>query len=88
MHYVKSFDRNQMMITTGDSMVDPNSTARLIGEIVVTDNGCGFAPADGNEPHIALKNIRQRLDLMCGGRLTIKSGNDGGTVVTIMIPAN
>lgn len=40
-------------------------------EIVVTDNGCGFVPADGCEPHIALKNIRQRLELMCGGSLNI-----------------
>ncbi len=53
-------------------------------EIVVTDNGCGFAPADGNEPHIALKNIRQRLDLMCGGSLNISPGEEGGTVVTIL----
>ena len=57
-------------------------------EIVVTDNGCGFAPADGNEPHIALKNIRQRLDLKCGGSLNISPGEEGGTVVTIIIPDN
>ena len=30
MHYVETFDRNQMMMTTWDSMVDPESTARLI----------------------------------------------------------
>ena len=40
-------------------------------EITVTDNGCGYDPADDSEPHIALKNIRQRLSLMCGGSLTI-----------------
>ena len=34
MHYVKAFDRNQMMMTTWDSMVDPESTARLIDAFV------------------------------------------------------
>lgn len=54
-------------------------------EITVSDNGCGYDPADDSEPHIALKNIRQRLELMCGGSLTI-TPNDGGTVVTVSIP--
>ena len=34
MHYVQGFDRNQMMMTTWDSMVDPESTARLIDKFV------------------------------------------------------
>ena len=34
MHYVESFDRNQMMMTTWDSMVDSESTARLIDAFV------------------------------------------------------
>ena len=34
MHYVKAFDRDQMMMTTWDSMVDPESTARLIDAFV------------------------------------------------------
>ena len=34
MHYIESFDRNQMMMTTWDSMVDPESTARLIDAFV------------------------------------------------------
>lgn len=34
MHYVKSFDRNQMIMTTWDSMVDSESTARLIDAFV------------------------------------------------------
>ena len=55
-------------------------------EIVVTDNGPGYSPADDDEPHIALGNIRERLRLMCGGTLDIRSRPDGGTVVTIMIP--
>ena len=34
MHYVQSFDRNQMMMTSWDSMVDPQSTARLIDAFI------------------------------------------------------
>ena len=55
-------------------------------EITVSDNGCGYDPADDSEPHIALKNIRQRLELMCGGSLTITPNDGGGTVVTVSIP--
>ena len=55
-------------------------------EIVVADNGRGFSSDDGGEPHIALKNIQQRLALMCGGSLVIKPNDGVGTVVTITIP--
>lgn len=34
MHYVTAFDRNQMMMTTWDSMVEAESTARLIDAFV------------------------------------------------------
>ena len=34
MHYIESFDRNQVMMTTWDSLVDPESTARLIDAFV------------------------------------------------------
>lgn len=56
-------------------------------EIIVEDNGPGFAPADGDcEPHTALANIRQRLEMMCGGKLTIRPRKGGGTVVSVIIP--
>ena len=57
-------------------------------EIIVADNGRGFAPSDDSEPHIALKNIRQRLEIMCGGQLTIAPNDGGGSVVTVTIPDN
>ncbi|MBQ9403609.1 MAG: histidine kinase [Synergistaceae bacterium] len=57
-------------------------------EIVVADNGRGFAPNDDSEQHTALKNIKQRLEIMCGGNLTITPNDGGGTVVTVMIPDN
>lgn len=55
-------------------------------EIVVADNGRGYTPSDDSEPHIALENIKERLEFMCGGSLTITSGENGGTEVTITIP--
>ena len=55
-------------------------------EIVIADNGRGFNEGDDSEPHIAIKNIRQRLEMMCGGSLVITSNEGGGTVVTVTIP--
>lgn len=55
-------------------------------EIIVEDTGPGFAPADDGEPHIALKNIRERLEMMCGGTLEITQREAGGTRVTIRVP--
>lgn len=57
-------------------------------EIIVEDDGPGFKPADDNEPHIALNNIRQRLELMCGGKLEISQRDGGGTSVKLTIPAS
>ena len=54
--------------------------------ILVEDNGPGFEAADNDEPHIALKNIRERLKLMCNGTLSISSPLTGGTRVDIFIP--
>lgn len=56
-------------------------------EIIVEDDGPGYQPKDDNEPHIALNNIRQRLEMMCKGTLEIYSGDEGGTVVKITIPS-
>lgn len=55
-------------------------------EIVIADDGRGFDPDETKEPGIALKNIRQRLEMMCGGSLAITPGDGAGTVVTITIP--
>jgi sensor histidine kinase YesM len=55
-------------------------------EIVVADDGRGFDQTDDSEPHIALKNIRQRLEIMCSGSLTIVPNEGRGTVVTVTIP--
>ena len=55
-------------------------------EIVIENTGLDFDPSDDSKPHTTLENIRQRLEMMCGGSLTIKSREGGGTVVTITIP--
>ena len=54
-------------------------------EIEVSDNGPGFTDTDNNEPHIALANIKERLELMCNGTLLIEANENGGTLVTIKI---
>lgn len=54
--------------------------------IIVEDNGPGFEAAEDSKPHAALENIRQRLELMCGGKLSIKPREGGGTLVTVTIP--
>ena len=55
MHYVEAFDRNQMMITSWDSMVDPESTARLIDAFVnslnLADYGIKEIASEGRPPY-------------------------------------
>ena len=55
-------------------------------EITVSDNGPGFDPNDDSKPHPTLDNIRQRLDMMCGGSMRITPRDGGGTEVKITIP--
>lgn len=55
MHYVKAFDRNQIMMTTWDSMVEPDSTARLIDAFVnsldLSDYGVKEMAKEGRPPY-------------------------------------
>ena len=58
-------------------------------EIIVEDDGVGFDPArnsDDNDPHIALNNIKDRLEMMCKGKLTISPREGGGTSMKITLP--
>lgn len=58
-------------------------------EIIITDDGVGFDPAEPlEEPdaHIGIQNVRSRLWSMCGGTLTITSKINDGTVAIIQIP--
>ena len=57
--------------------------------IAVTDNGKGFNPdeaetADGT--HIGLRNVRERIEMLCGGTLSIESREGSGCTVNIRLP--
>lgn len=57
--------------------------------ITVKDNGPGFDPQEQiGEEHVGLENVRERLQLMCGGTLDIQSSKDSGTLITISIPTS
>ena len=55
-------------------------------QIIVEDNGPGFEVVDDGDPHIALANIRQRLEMMCNGSLSVTTRDGGGAVVKVTIP--
>ena len=65
---------------------DAGGSGRSATEIIVEDTGPGFDPSDESKPHAALNNIRQRLEMMCGGTMTITPRRGGGTVVTVTVP--
>ena len=59
------------------------------GHVIITveDNGPGIGPeAEDSEVHIGLANVRERLEIMCGGTLAAAPRPGGGTIVTISIP--
>ena len=66
-------------------MISTRKTERG-SEIAVTDDGPGFSDADSGGTHIALSNIRERLELMCGGTLEVSPNAGGGAVVTVFVP--
>ena len=43
-------------------------------------------PAPAGRSHIGIRNVRERIETMCGGTLTIESRRWKGTTVTITIP--
>ncbi len=55
-------------------------------EIIVEDDGVGYHPQSDGEAHIGLRNVRERLEMMCGGTLEIAPRPGGGTVVTVFVP--
>ena len=55
--------------------------------ISVKDNGVGFDVAELDmDTHIGLRNIKSRLEAMCGGILHIESIVGVGTKITVEIP--
>ena len=58
-------------------------------EIVISDNGKGFDTTQqlsSDKTHIGIRNVEERVRIMCGGSVSIESRPDEGTTVTIRIP--
>ena len=57
--------------------------------VIVSDDGAGYevgtVPADGRS-HVGIENIRNRLEILCGGSCEIQSAPGMGTTVTVHIP--
>lgn len=75
-----------------DPDLDPLYVSVLIretekeNEIIVEDSGPGFVLPVDQEQYITIKNIRERLKMMCSGSPEIEPREAGGTKVTIRIP--
>lgn len=55
--------------------------------ITVINSGPAFKPAEDGTVHVGLDNVRKRLNILCGGTITITQGEDGtGAVVMISVP--
>ncbi len=67
------------------------STALEAGghRVTVTDNGVGFDPRQQlstEELHIGIRNVKERVEQMCGGELILTSEVGKGTSVTMLFP--
>ena len=57
--------------------------------VTVADTGVGFDPntyMEDGKPHVGIRNVRQRLQNMVGGSLSITS-TENGTIAVVTIPA-
>ena len=57
--------------------------------ITIADTGVGFDPdtyMEDGKPHVGIRNVRERLQNMVGGSLSITS-TESGTVAVVTIPA-
>ena len=58
--------------------------------ITVQDNGVGFDTKNQEliaETHIGLRNVKDRVEQMCGGTMILQSELGKGTYVTLKIPS-
>ena len=56
-------------------------------KVVIEDDGTGSTEAlSDTHSHIGLQNVADRLEMLCGGTLTVEPRAEGGTVATVFIP--
>ena len=60
-------------------------------DVIVENTGAAFGEIKNDDPHIALNNMNERLNMMCNGTLTIKGipateTEDARTIATISLP--
>lgn len=56
-------------------------------EIIIQDDGQGFDPDQLEEEGVGMKNVRARLETMCGGTVDVESAPGEGTRVKIYLPS-
>lgn len=61
-HRVKCYQARQSFLRGSAAPFHADAKDRT-----VSDNGPGFQIADDDRPHIALNNIRPRVEIKCGG---------------------
>jgi signal transduction histidine kinase len=67
--------------------ISTRKTTRGI-QITVADTGVGFDPdtyMNDGKPHVGIRNVKERLEKMVGGGLSITS-SENGTVAVVTIP--
>ena len=79
-------DSEPLHISIRTRRTDSGGSEPSGAEIIVEDTGPGFDSSDESKPHTTLTNIRQRLEMMCHGEMTITPREGGGTVVKVRIP--
>ena len=58
-------------------------------EICIEDDGAGFDPEEirnDGKIHIGINNVRERIDMLCGGTLQVESEKGKGTRAVIRLP--
>ena len=81
-----NLDSEPLRISIRTRRTDSGGSEPSGAEIIVEDTGPGFDSSDESKPHTTLTNIRQRLEMMCHGEMTITPREGGGTVVKVRIP--
>lgn len=73
--------------SAGTVLIETYETADAF-HVRITDNGVGIQneKPDDARRHIGLQNVRERLELYCGGSLTMSSAPGIGTSAEICIP--